>query len=124
MNTPENTNADRLSADQQRFQFLIKEAGLDFDEACYALGRHRGCLPEYRRLSFQEQLMKMQGYVDDGLTKEEAERIVLGSTSAPATGPRKAEPIPAKKIPTLDWMPAKKAMDQASPGRSRRGLLK
>lgn len=42
----------------------------------YALGRRTGGLPEYRRLSRQEQFNKIQELKGCGLTQEEAERVV------------------------------------------------
>ena len=123
MTTPENSNTGALSPDQQRFQFLTKEAGLDFDEALHAIGRRKGAWPEYRKLSRQELLNKMQAYLALGLTEAEAHRAT-GLPLASANPASKSKPVPAKDVPTLAWMPAKKAYDIPSPGRSRRGLLK
>lgn len=67
---------DELSPVQKRSQVLMRECGLEFEEAMYALGRRTGGLPEYRRLTRQEQFNKVQQLIGCGLTHEEAERVV------------------------------------------------
>jgi hypothetical protein len=67
---------DELSPVQKRSQVLMRECGLEFEEAMYALGRRTGGLPEYRRMTRQEQFNKVQELIGCGLTQEEAERVV------------------------------------------------
>lgn len=67
---------DELSPVQKRSLVLLRECGLEFEEAMYALGRRTGGLPEYRRLTRQEQFNKVQELIGCGLTQEESERVV------------------------------------------------
>ena len=116
------TNSAGLSADQLRYQFLTKQVGLEHEEALHAIGRRNGGWPKYRGRSRQEQFTLMQVYVEHGLTEDEA-RSVIGipsGTTAPST---KSKSVRAKKAASLDWMPAKKAFDLPTPGRSKKGLL-
>ena len=119
--TSENTG--KLSADQQRYVFLTKQAGLEHEEALHAIGRRQGAWPKHQRLSRQEQLNKALKYVEYGLTEQEAQRVVGLSLDSSALL-HKYNPAKAKKVATLDWMPAKKAYDQSWPARSKKGLLK
>jgi hypothetical protein len=121
--TPENKNIGELSADQQRFLFLTKQAGLEYEEALHAIGRRRGAWPKHQRLTRQEQLNKVREYVRYGLTEQEAQRVV-GLSLASSDRSYKSKSAQAKNVATLDWMPAKKAYNLPSPGRSKKGLLK
>lgn len=84
MNSPQ---VPGLSPIQQRFKVLTQECGLDFDEALHAVGRRSGGLPDYRRLTRQEQFRKVQEFISNGLTQEEGERVV-GSFRADAKRPK------------------------------------
>ena len=113
-----------LSTDQERVAFLTQEVGLELAEALHAIGRRSGCWPGNQRLTRQEQFNKMREYIGYGLTEQEARRVVVGIPSTSHRVARRRKPTSAKKPPNLDWMPAKQAYGEGSPGRSRRGLLK
>ena len=119
-----NDNTQGLTEVQQRFMILTKQIGLEDEEALHALGRRRGCLPEYRKLTQQEQFNKVQEYISYGLTDQEARNIV-GLTIDPPAAPNGLKTRAQRKnVPSLDWMPAKKAYNSKWPARSRKGLLK
>lgn len=119
----ENKNTGELSADQQRYLFLTKQAGLEYEEALYALGRRNGAHPKYRNLTWQEQSKTMQEFIGYGLTEQEAQRI-LGLSSDTSVLSHKSKSTRPKKVGSLDWMPAKKAYNSPWPARSHKGLLK
>jgi len=58
-----------LSPAQHRYQELTKQCGLEFEEAMFALGRRFGGLREYRGLSRQEQVKKVQELIGWVLTQ-------------------------------------------------------
>ena len=65
-----------LSPDQKRYKVLTIECGLDHEQALHALGRRKAGYPLYQKLSRQEQLNKVRDLVSQGLTLNEASRLV------------------------------------------------
>jgi hypothetical protein len=102
---PDQQPPDSLSPDQRRYQQLTTQCGLEFEEAMYALGRRTGGMPEYRRLSRLEQYSKVHELMGDGLTQEEAERVVGTFREARPVAARPPNSPGAPKHPLPKWTP-------------------
>lgn len=88
-----------------------------FDEAMHALGRRPDGMPKYRRLTRQEQFLKVQELMSDGLTETEAKRMVgIGEYKSPFRPKQNS-----KNLKSLDWMPAVRAYKSSQQAEGARG---